>query len=494
MKKGRKLFKRVLDELAQQTKKTVYGEKTVEASMPGLCRKAAAEGAVLLKNQGNILPLREGAAVAVFGRVQLDWFYVGYGSGGDVNPPYTVNLAEGLKNAGIPLDQPLLDTYVQWSAANPPNMGFWGHWPRYFKEMPLEDSLVQGAASRCQTALVVIGRAAGESRENALEPGSYYLTPEEKAMLSQVTKAFAHTVVLINAGGILDLSWLEEYPLDGALFLWQGGMESGNAAADVLTGKVDACGRLTDTVAYRYEDYPSAKDFLGMEFNCYTEDVYVGYRYFETFAPDAVQFPFGFGLSYTSFAMEAQSVALCGDNVIVAALVKNTGSRPGKEVVQAYVEPPQGKLGKPLRNLAAFQKTRLLQPGESQRLVLSFPATAAASFDDGGRHRPQGRLGAGTRRIPGVCRQQRAGRLPGRQLFRAGAAGDPPAGRGLPPFPGASVPAHGQPPREGGFSGRAHRHPLLKAEGVGTLTGRGPLYRGQRHLLPGRSPGAVLFG
>ena len=109
MKKGRKLFKRVLDELAQQTKKTVYGEKTVEASMPGLCRKAAAEGAVLLKNQGNILPLREGAAVAVFGRVQLDWFYVGYGSGGDVNSPYTVNLAEGLKNAGIPLDQPLLD-------------------------------------------------------------------------------------------------------------------------------------------------------------------------------------------------------------------------------------------------------------------------------------------------------------------------------------------------------------------------------------------------
>lgn len=389
MENERKLPKHVLDELAQQTKKTVYGDKTVEASMPSLCRKAAAEGAVLLKNQGDILPLQEGAAVAVFGRVQLDWFYVGYGSGGDVNPPYTVNLVEGLKNAGVSLDQPLLDTYTQWSAANPPDMGFWGHWPRYFEEMPLEDSLVQGAASRCQTALVVIGRAAGESRENALEPGSYYLTPEEKAMLSQVTKAFAHTVVLINAGSILDLSWLEEYPLDGALFLWQGGMESGNAAADVLTGKVDACGRLTDTVAYRYEDYPSAKDFLGLEFNCYTEDIYVGYRYFETFAPDAVQFPFGFGLSYTSFAMEAQNVALRGDNVVVAALVKNTGSRPGKEVVQAYVEPPQGKLGKPLRNLAAFQKTRLLQPGESQRLVLSFPATAAASFDDGGATGPK---------------------------------------------------------------------------------------------------------
>ena len=383
MENERKLPKHLLDELAQQTKKTVYGDKTVEASMPSLCRKAAAEGAVLLKNQGDILPLQEGAAVAVFGRVQLDWFYVGYGSGGDVNPPYTVNLVEGLKNAGVSLDQPLLDTYTQWSAANPPDMGFWGHWPRYFEEMPLEDSLVQGAASRCQTALVVIGRAAGESRENALEPGSYYLTPEEKAMLSQVTKAFAHTVVLINAGSILDLSWLEEYPLDGALFLWQGGMESGNAAADLLTGRVNPCGKLTDTVAFRYEDYPS-QNFLGQDYNQYTEDIYVGYRYFETFEKDAVQFPFGFGLSYTSFSLENAQVKACGDRVRVRLDARNTGSRPGREVAQVYARAPQGLLGKPQRTLCAFQKTKLLQPGESQRLTLVFPVQSLASFDDSG--------------------------------------------------------------------------------------------------------------
>lgn len=401
MEKKKKNSPRVLDELAQQTKKTVYGEKTVEESIPALCRQAAAEGAVLLKNDGQILPLREGTPVAVFGRVQFDWFYVGYGSGGDVNPPYTVNLMEGLQNNGVSVDQPLMETYAQWSAANPPDMGFWAHWPRYFEEMPLDNQLVQEAASRCQTALVVIGRAAGESRENTLEPGSYYLTEDEKAMLATVTKAFPHTVVLVNAGSVMDLSWLEEYPIEGALMLWQGGMESGNAAADVLTGKVDACGRLTDTIAYRYEDYPSAKDFLGEDYNNYTEDIYVGYRYFETFAPDAVQFPFGYGLSYTSFAVDTVSVAAHGDKIVVKAQVKNTGSFPGKNVVQVYVEPPQGVLGKPVRNLTAFQKTRLLQPGETQNLTLSFPLSAVASFDDSGctGHRWAWVLEAGTYQV-----------------------------------------------------------------------------------------------
>lgn len=371
------------DQLAQELNKPVYGEKTIEPHLPVLCRQAAAEGAVLLKNEGDALPLKPGKPVAVFGRVALDWFYVGYGSGGDVNPPYKVNLMKGLKNAGVLVDEELAQIYAQWSGENQPFMGYWGHWPRFFEEMPLEDGQVKAAASRCETALVVIGRAAGESRENNLEPGSYYLTADETKLLSQVTEAFGKTAVLINAGSILDLSWLNEYPIDGALLVWQGGMESGNAVANLLTGKVNPCGKLTDTVAYRYEDYPS-QNFLGNDYNEYTEDIYVGYRYFETFAKDEVQFPFGYGLSYTTFALKDIQMKALGDNVRVKATVENTGARPGKEVVQVYVSAPQGTLGKPDRELQAFQKTKLLQPGESQVLTITFPVQSMASFDDSG--------------------------------------------------------------------------------------------------------------
>lgn len=373
-----------VDELAQETQKVVYGEKTFEPHIPALARRAAAEGAVLLKNEGSVLPLPAEETVAVFGRVQFDYFYVGYGSGGDVNPPYTVNLIEGLRAAGVRIDEALASVYADWSAKNPPDMGEWATWPRYFEEMPLTDSAVHEAAARCGTALVVIGRSAGESRENALEPGSYYLTQEEKTLLSQVTAAFSRVAVVIDAGSVMDLSWLDEYPIGAALLVWQGGMESGNAAADVLTGKVNPCGKLTDTVAKRYEDYPSAGDFLGEDFNCYTEDIYVGCRYFETFAPEAVQFPFGFGLSYTSFALTQMRAEAQGDTVRVWVTAENTGALSGREVVQVYGSAPQGVLGKPARVLAAFGKTRTLAPGESETLALSFPLSALASYDDGG--------------------------------------------------------------------------------------------------------------
>lgn len=372
-----------LDQLAQETQKPVFGEKTYEEHLPALCRQAAAEGAVLLKNDNNVLPLKSGEPVAVFGRVQLDWFYVGYGSGGDVNPPYQINLMEGLQNAGVPVDRELAETYATWCGENEPYMGFWGHWPRYFDEMPLTDDQVKSAATRCKTALVVIGRAAGEARENDLEPGSYYLTEDEKKLLAQVSSSFEKTAVLIDAGSVLDLSWLGDYPISGALFVWQGGMESGNAVADLLTGKVTPSGKLSDTVALRYEDYPS-QNFLGEEYNQYTEDIYVGYRYFETFQKDAVQFPFGFGLSYTTFALENVQVKALGDTVRVKVTVKNTGSCDGKEVAQVYACAPQGSLGKASRVLCAFQKTKLLHPGQSQALTITFPVTAMASFDDSG--------------------------------------------------------------------------------------------------------------
>ena len=358
----------------------------VTAEMTAATRRVAAESAVLLKNDGT-LPLAPGKKVAVFGRCQLDWFYVGYGSGGDVKPPYLVNLMEGLENAHVPVDTAVAGTYRTWCAsdANKANHGFWGHWPMSHPEMPLQPSLVKNAAKRCDTALVVIGRAAGEDRENTLTPGSYYLTEEEKKMLTAVTGAFAHTVVLMNIGSIMDFSWTEEYgdKLSSLLILWQGGMESGNAAADVLTGAVTPSGRLSDTVARHYEDYPSAGCFGGEQFNNYEEDIFVGYRYFETFARDKVLYPFGYGLSYTRFSTEITDFSI-HDGYAVSLRVTNTGNYPGKETVMVWCQPPRGDLGKSAKVLAAYGKTGTLSPGETQALTLTFDNRCFASFDDTG--------------------------------------------------------------------------------------------------------------
>lgn len=371
-----------------QEELSATGTDMVTAEMAVMARRAAAESCVLLKNDGT-LPLKNDRGVAVFGRCQLDWFYVGYGSGGDVNPPYRVDLMEGLKNSGVAVDQIVADTYSSWcnSEDNKADHGWWGHWPMSHPEMPLEHGLVRDAAKRCDTALVVIGRAAGEDRENTLTKGSYYLTDAEKAMLDTVTDVFAHTVVVLNIGSIMDMAWFDHYgeKLSSILIAWQGGMESGNAAADVLTGKVNPCGKLTDTIAKRYEDYPSSTNFGGEKFNCYAEDIFVGYRYFETFAKDKVLYPFGFGLSYTRFESNAVSFEQAEDVYTVTASVTNTGSCPGREVVMLWCGAPQGKLGKAEKILAAFGKTKLLGPGETDTVKLSFNQKCIASFDDTGK-------------------------------------------------------------------------------------------------------------
>ena len=205
-----------------------------------LARSAAAEACVLLKNDGHVLPLKKEEEVAVFGRCQYDWFYVGYGSGGDVNPPYLVNLMEGLDNCGAAYNRQLAETYRNWTqdpryAADP---GFWGHWPMSHPEMPVTEDLVRVAAETSKTALIVIGRAAGEDRENTLTKGSYYLTDEETALLDQVTAAFDRVIVVMDIGNIMDMSWTRKYEdrLQAILICWQGGMESGNALCDVLYG------------------------------------------------------------------------------------------------------------------------------------------------------------------------------------------------------------------------------------------------------------------
>lgn len=353
--------------------------KVVTPGMPEILRQVAAEGAVLLENHA--LPLKAGTKVSVFGRVQVNHFYTGYGSGGDVNMPYAVNLLEGLRGCDLlRLNEELAAKYEAFDREHPIDHGSWGTWPRHYPEMPLTEELVANAKKVSDQSVIILGRSSGEDRENTLAPGSYYLTDDEKRMLSLVTAKFSDAVLLLNIGSVMDLSFLEAYHFGAVLVIWQGGMESGNAAADLLCGKVSPSGRLTDTVAKKYEDYPSAAHFGGKERNEYWEDIYVGYRWFETFGKDKVLYPFGYGLSYTTFEKKWKPAG----TLSWAVTVTNTGSIPGKETVLLYLQKPCGALGNPARELATFGKTTLLRPGESQTLTLSVAREQLASFDDAG--------------------------------------------------------------------------------------------------------------
>ena len=366
-----------------QEENTAAGERYYASGFPELIRKAAAEACVLLKNDGT-LPLKKDEEVAVFGRCQLDWFYVGYGSGGDVHPAWRVNLIDGLKNAGQKHNAALVERYAAWTKENPADHGWWGHWPFSHPEMELDEETVKAAAKTAETALVVIGRAAGEDRENTLEKGSYYLTEEERVMLDLVTENFAHVAVILNVGSIMDMAWVEDYGtrISAVLCVWQGGMESGNAAADILCGKTSPSGRLSDTIARYYVDYPSSKNFGGKEYNNYAEGIFVGYRYFDRFSSKSVLFPFGFGLSYTKFKTEAGDFSHMGGELTVTARVTNTGTMPGKEVVQLWCSAPVGALDKPKRVLCAFAKTEELYPGESGTVTLRCTDQDFASYDE----------------------------------------------------------------------------------------------------------------
>ncbi|MFS0860796.1 glycoside hydrolase family 3 C-terminal domain-containing protein [Paenibacillus taichungensis] len=376
-------------------------------------RTVAAEGAVLLKNEGQALPIQKDENVSVFGRIQVNYYRSGTGSGGSVHVAYTTNLLDGLRSKkGLTVNEELAAVYEKWIEENPFDDGgkVWAAEPWNQKEMPLTDEVVSQARSKSSKAIVVIGRTAGEDQDNVDAPGSYRLTEDEKAMLKQVTNHFEQTIVVLNVSNIMDMSWLNDesyvHPIQSVIYSWHGGMEGGNAIADVLAGDVTPSGKLTDTIAYSIEDYPSTSNY-GNEFkNLYQEDIYVGYRYFETFRPEKVQFEFGYGLSYTTFTTKAEDAKLIsqdGENSIkVNVTVTNTGTTyAGKEVVQIYYEAPQGQLGKPAKALVAFGKTNLLQPGESQRLTVSFPVDSMASYDDAGvtGHASAYVLEAGTYRL-----------------------------------------------------------------------------------------------
>lgn len=359
-------------------------------------REVVAEGIVLLRNEDGVLPLPKGSRLALFGRSQFNYYKSGIGSGGLVNTGYVIGIAEALeKSEDFELNGYVKSCYQEWMKDHPLSTGRgWAQEPWFQEEMPLSRELVEKAAEESDTAVIIVGRTAGEDKDNLEEPGSYLLTETEEQMLETVCGVFKRTVVLLNVGNIIDMKWVEKYSPSAVLYVWQGGQEGGNGVLDVLSGSVSPSGRLTDTIARDIHDYPAAEFYGNPERNFYAEDIYVGYRYFSTFAPEKVLYPFGYGLSYTTFSMETEVTGMppffFGGTLLEKSTmkfrirVKNTGNHSGKEVVQIYCQAPQGMLGKESRSLCGFAKSVCLAPGETQELTVNADWLSLASYDDSG--------------------------------------------------------------------------------------------------------------
>lgn len=363
-----------------QTEKTLDWEQYLKTAA-----QVVSEGIVMLKNDNDALPLNPDDEIALFGRIQLHYYKSGTGSGGMVNVSKITGIPDGLLENGVSVNEELLDVYRKWDSENPFDLGDgWGKEPWSQTEMPLDEALVAQVSESSHTAIVVIGRTAGEEQDNSLHEGSYLLTAAEKDMLAKVRRHFPKMVVLLNVGNIIDMNDLLSFDPDSVLYVWQGGMTGGTGTADVLTGKISPCGKLTDTIAANVNDYPSAPYFGDPYRNFYSEDIYVGYRYFETFARDNVLYPFGFGLSYTTFDIAITGAKQLSDKWDFTVKVTNTGNYSGKEVVQIYCKAPQGRLGKPSRVLCGYEKTDTLAPGKSQVMTISVSNAQIASYDDSG--------------------------------------------------------------------------------------------------------------
>ena len=347
-------------------------------------RQAVAEGQVLLLNQNHVLPLPKGSHVAVFGRMQLHYYKSGTGSGGMVNVNKVTGILEALEESeDVQVYEPLVGVYREWEKDHPFDEGVgWGNEPWSQEEMELNEALVEEAAEKNEYAIVIPARTAGEDKDNKMLEGAYCLTSIEEDMLQKVRKSFAKMIVLLNTGNIMDMSFMDKYRPDAVMYVWQGGMIGGLGTVDVLTGKVCPSGRLSDTIAAQMSDYPADPYFGGLEQNLYVEDIYVGYRYFESAAKSKVLYPFGFGLSYTTFSMEADGFSYAENQVSFVMKVTNTGSVAGKEVVQVYAKAPLGKLGKPARVLIDFKKTKELMPGECETLTFAIPTSVFASYNE----------------------------------------------------------------------------------------------------------------
>ncbi len=377
-----------------------------------ITRQSATEGIVLLKNNG-VLPWKSGAikTVALFGENSYDFLSGGTGSG-CVHPPYVVDMLQGLKNIGIQASPTLTEIYrkyidyarVKFQAERHPAKWFQIEMmgQQKYPEIGLSPIAINKEVQAADAAIITIGRQAGEGIDRDIET-EFNLIPEERALITDVCNAFhavgKPVIVIINSGSVIETASWSGYP-DAILCAWQPGEEGGNSIADILTGKVNPSAKLTMTWPIAATDHASTKNFPGslddytfelmvgnkmpIPGHAYTnheEDIYVGYRFFDTFNRE-VAYPFGFGLSYTTFDLSKPTVKSRGNMVDVTVTVKNTGSVAGKEVVQVYVQAPKGKLEKPAQELKAFAKTRELKPGESQTLTMSLLLRDLASFDE----------------------------------------------------------------------------------------------------------------
>lgn len=378
-----------------------------------ITRQSACEGIVLLKNNGT-LPWKEGAikTVALFGENSYDFLSGGTGSG-CVHPPYVIDMLQGLENAGIKSSPILTDIYrkyiefakVKFQAERHPAKWYQREYfgQQKYPEISISPIAINNEVETADAAIITIGRQAGEGVDRDIDT-EFNLIPEEHTLITDVCNAFHQAgkpvIVIINSGSVIETASWSSYP-DAILCAWQPGMEGGNSIADLLTGKVNPSGKLTMTWPIAATDHASTKNFPGQldyysfkdmvsnkrpiaghTYTNHEEDIYVGYRYFDTFQKN-VAYPFGFGLSYTTFQFTKPVVKAKGkDAVEVSITVKNTGSVAGKEVAQVYVQAPKGRLEKPVQELKAFAKTRELQPGESQTLTITIPVRDLASFDE----------------------------------------------------------------------------------------------------------------
>ena len=352
-------------------------------------KKAAqivSEGCVLLQNKDDALPLKKGEKVSVFGRIQLHYYKSGTGSGGMVNVSKVYGILDGLKESGlVELNEELIKEYEKWEETHPFNKGIgWGTEPWSQEEMELSDDTVERASKFSDTAIIIVGRTAGEDKDFSDTKGAFRFSDNEEKMILKVSKKFSKVILLLNVGSLMNMSFIDEYDLSAVLVVWQGGMVGGLGTADVLTGKVCPSGRLTDTIVDKISDYPADKYFGGATETVYGEDIFVGYRYFETFCKDKVRYPFGYGLSYTSFDMNARLKDVKLDDRIfeVEAEITNTGKCAGKQVGMVFVKAPDGKLCKPEKVLTGFKKTKLLNCGEKEVICIECDFSSFSSFDD----------------------------------------------------------------------------------------------------------------
>ena len=390
----------------------LYEGKRVTASKEHilLSKEAAKEGMVLLKNDDGVLPLKKGTRIALIGKGTFDYVKGGGGSG-DVYCPYMHNIYDGFKALPeyVKIYEPLADFYkkdveAQYAKGAEPGMTL---------EPEVPEELFKKAAVFADTAIISISRFSGEGWDRSdieytvegspwpagdesmpkksgriFPKGDFFLNDNEEKMVKRTLECFRNVIVVINAGGMTDTSFIKnDERIKAALLAWQGGMEGGSAAAELLVGISNPSGKLTDTFATSLSDYPSTEGFHeSFSYVEYTEDIYVGYRYFETVpgARDKVVYPFGYGLSYTDFDIEYKDGIRTLDGIKVAATVTNTGKVAGKEVVQLYLGAPKGQLGKAQRSLIAFGKTKLLAPGESCTVFLEADDYAMSSYDDMG--------------------------------------------------------------------------------------------------------------